>query len=388
MADPVTLIFKDNRPAEHPGVHTIVIGIGDYKHFPGGAGHEYSGHGNMGQLSSPCHSARHVADWLFDTYHDDAEMPLRSLRMLLSDPDGNGTYAHILSPEKPIPEATLSNVKMAIREWKAQGDESKANLMVFYFCGHGISSGTQHTLLCTDFGSDEADVFENAINFNDFHRGMDRCTARAQCFFVDACRVGSPELMESAVSRGQSIIGGLITFAEHTRSAPIFRSSLPGATAFGLSGKPSAFAQALPLAFKGGAWRQHQGKWVVCTSRLKLALETQIKRIMHIFKNLDRRVVSDHDVTLTLKTPSGQPIVPIEIGCDPIEANEKATLCYRSGTVGKVCRPSPARDEWFLDLEKGNYSFEATFPNGEFNDNRLDDEIVFPPEVSPRIPVT
>lgn len=386
MPDPVSLIFEDDRPADTPGVHVIVIGIGHYRHFPGGSGLEFAGHGNMAQLSSPPLSARHVAGWAFDTYHDDQDMPLRSMHMLLSELGGQASYAHILSPKKDIQDATMANAKRAIRDWKDRGDKSDKNLMIFYFCGHGISAGDQHTLLCTDFGESDEDEFENAINFNDFHRGMDRCKALGQCYLVDACRVGSPELMESAASKGQSIIKGIISFGANTRAAPIFRSSMPGVAAFGLSGKPSAFAQALPLAFKGGAWRRKQGNWVVCASLLKIGLETHIKRIMHRFRKLDKRVVSDHDVQLTLKIPSGEPLVPVDIGCSPTDANATAALSYQSSGAAPVEREMPDAAEWFLDLEKGNYTFSAAFANGEFADNTLD-EIVFPPTAEYRIAV-
>jgi hypothetical protein len=309
------------------------------------------------------------------------------VHLLLSEVGGPARYAHPLCPERTIKDATCANVEAALLDWFKRGDKAADNLLVFYFCGHGISSGTQHTLLCSDFGFNPLNPFQQAINFNDFHRGMDQCKARAQLFLVDACRVGSTALMETQSFKGQPIVPGLITFPEVARSAPIFRSSMPGTAAFGLAGKPSAFAQALPLAFKGGAWRLEQGRWVVCASLLVPAMDALIKRIMQQFKSLKERVVSDHAVTLTLKHPEGQPVVPVEIGCEPIEANEKALFgCQLNGAEHKS-RPEPVRDDWLLDLEFGTYTFTATFAHGEFPNRATGNTIVFPPGVSSRIAV-
>ena len=388
MSDPVSLVFEDDNADDVAGVHAIVIGVGYYKHFPGGDGIEFAGHGNMGQLSSPPMSARHVADWIIETYKDDSDRPLRSLHLLLSEAEEHASYKPEAQPAKIIKQANFTNVKDAIRQWKSRGDASEDNLLIFYFCGHGISSGTQHTILCNDFGESTEDEFEHAINFNDFHRGMDRCKALSQCYFVDACRVGSPSLMESSSSKGQSIIRGVISFGEKTRAAPIFRSSMPGTEAFGLADAPSAFAQALPLAFKGGAWRQEAGEWVVCASLLKLALETHLRRILREFGGIEKRVVSDHDVTLTLKSPTGIPLVPVEVGCSPKKANVSATLSYSAQNGSKIQRANNDESEWQLELEKGSYKFEAKFPTGgDYQNNALEDEIVFPPLVDARIKV-
>lgn len=386
MAD-APLIFEDGQPPELPGVHAIVIGCGHYRHLPGGLGLEYARANGLSQLTSPPHSARHIADWLFKTYYEDADFPLRSLHMLMAEKGGAPTYSHILVPERQVPEATLENSRRAIRDWKKRGDQSDQNLMLLYFCGHGVAAGTEHALLCSDFGEDTDDAFRHAIRFNDFYAGMERCAARSQVFLVDACREASEELMENAASKGQSIIAGGLSFPETPRAAPILRSALPGTRAFGLRNKPSAFGQAFTAASKGAAWRQEAGHWVFCASHLVSGMDAFIRRIMRRFGSTLQPVIVDHGRTLTLKLPKGRPVVPVEIGCDPNEANSKASFICLSEGVEVTSRTVPQDNDWSIDLELGSYDFEATFSELAFRDSALTGTLVFPPSVSHRIGV-
>lgn len=385
MPDPVSLIFEDDRPAEAPGVHAVVIGVGHYRHLPGGSGVRCPDHENMQQLASPPHSARHVADWLFQTYYDDPVRPLRSLHLLISEPAGPADYAYVLCPQVTVQEAALENIRAAVQDWKNRGDASPESLMVLYFCGHGVSSGLQHSLLCTDYGEDHGNPLRHAIDFTQFHQGMGKCRAGSQMFLIDACRILSQSLLESG-SKGDPLIASRASVMQ--RSAPIFRSALPGVAAYGLPGKPSAFAQALPLAFRGGAWREHEGSWVVCSSMLKLALELQITRVMREFRKYSTLIDRDNDVTMTLKEPAGQPLVPVDLGCRPDLANERAVLSYGASGANVIRRREvPEKEIWLLDLECGLYDFTATFANGEHPDGVVSNKYVHPPNVSPRITV-
>jgi hypothetical protein len=359
MADPASLIFENEAAPAAAGVHAIVIGIGHYRHFPGGTGNRYADHAGMVQLSSPPHSARHITDWLFKTYHADTKLPLRSVHLLISKPGGTASYTHRHCPRTEVPEASLNNIDTAVTDWFARGDRLKENLLLFYFCGHGISAGDQHTLLCTDFGSNPLAPFKHAIDFTDFHLGMARCKADAQMFLVDACRTISQDLIEQASSHGQSLVEGNLTVTR--RAAPVFRSAQPGKAAYGLPGKPSAFAQAVPLAFLGGAWDKVDGEWVVCTSMLRRALERQISRVMRKFPRYNSSVAGDADITMTIKHPEGDPIVPVDIGGRPPADHSVAELGYQAPGGGSVRQQSPDEEVWLLDLEEGMYEFFAKF---------------------------
>lgn len=361
MADPASLIFKDDRPADHMGVHAVVIGIGHYPHLPGGGGERYADHEGMVQISSPPHSAQQIAKWLFDTYLNDPNLPLRSLHLLESRKSGTAGFEHGPVANTGVPEALLANIKVAVRDWFRRGDGCPEGLLFFYFCGHGISAEIQHTLLASDFGADSLAPFETAINFTDFHLGMARCKAASKVFFVDACRTISQNLIEQSTYKGDPLIPGRTTVVP-TR-APVFLSAQPGAKSFGLPNKPTAFAQALPLAFQGGAWDKVDGDWVVCTSLLRRALERQIQRVMRRFKDYRADVAGYADATMTIKSPSGHPLVPVDIGGRPDQVYELNQLSYDDLQGSKVVKDVNDDDIWLLDLAEGQYQFAARFKN-------------------------
>ena len=378
----MTLVFPSDPVSADAGVHAIVVGIGHYRHLPGGDDEEYPKHEGMSQLSSPPISARHIADWLLDTYRNDADRPLRSLELLISERGGQAAYSNASADlaDVPIDEATLANVARAIKDWKRRGESSADNLLIFYFCGHGISAGLQHTLLCTDFGADHDAPLTTAINFTDFHLGMDKCAAREQCYFVDACRVASTELIESVSFKGQPVVYGTAKLTKPSRAAPVYHAAMPGVEGWGLNNRPSAFAQALPRAFKGAAWKRRGGRWVVDANQLNSALDVLVAHIMRVFKALDKRVEASSLSRINLKNANGEPVVPVEITCDPNSANSVAQLSYESPPAARQVRNAQSGDSWYVELERGEYNFAASFEDDEFVDRNVD-EYVFPPDM-------
>ncbi|WP_425049769.1 caspase family protein [Psychromarinibacter sp. S121] len=391
MADPA-LIFQDDTP-DQPGVHAVVIGCGHYRHFPDGAGDLFdTGGEDLEQLSSPPHSARRIANWVLDTYHGDPEHPLRSLSLVIAEQPGPARFHHMLIPDRPVPDATMDGIRAALHGWRQRGDAHADNLMLFYFCGHGIEAGLQHTLLASDFGADPFNPFRHAIDFTQLHQGMAKCTARRQVYFLDACRVASENLFHGD-DKGDPVFRNDGVLAQ--QSAPVFRSALAGKRAWGLTNRPSPFAEALPRAFRGGAWRKVGGRWVVCSSLLKLAIQHQIMRVMDEFRNFSSAIEQDNEVTMTLKVPGpgAKPMVPVDVGCMPGAANRVVRLLVQPmGTNGG--QPMPLREPeseetYLLDLEAGVYSISARFdPPAAFHDTPLDDVIVHPPNGSERIEVT
>ena len=371
MADPA-LVFQDGQPADVPGVHAIVIGIGHHRHFPGGEGLEMDADGGtMSQLSSPPHSARTVADCLLETFHEDPEGPLRSLSMVIADRGGPAEYAHLLCPRRPVPDATLDSLRAAIQSWFQRGDAHEDNLLIFYICCHGISTGMQQTLLASDFLADQFDIFRHAIDFTQFHAGMSRCAAREQIYFVDASWTISENLMRDG-SKGEPIVSSHAGAIKET--APIYRSRLEGKAAWGLPNQASPFAQALPKAFQGGAWDRELGRWHLGTTRLQGALEQQIKRLMRRFRTFSNLIEVDRAASLRLKSLAfdAHPIHPVEIACLPEVANETVVLTAhpedRNEQIVIPSRVPPQKDSWLLDLRMGVYDMSARFPGHEIND--------------------
>lgn len=390
MTDP-GLIFEDKGPTDAPGVHALVVGIGHYRHLSGGLGDETDLHdvGHYAQLTAPPHSARMMAHFLFDTYHEDPEHPLRSLSMLIAEKEPQ-PYKHLLVPDCDIADATIANLRGAIRGWKHRGDRHEDNLLLLYICCHGISAGIQHTLLASDFAKGGEDLFARAIDLTELHRGMGSCKAKAQVYFIDACRVMQAKLLR-AEYKGDPIISA--DGAVAPRSSPIFRSSLSGDATWSLKDQPSPFAQSIEKAFRGGAWRRERGRWFVCSTSLKIAMEDQIKRVFWNFPKISSKIDRDNDVTIALKYPEAgeEPLVPVDVLCAPDAANRTVRLKLERAGDGTTIT-IPIRDPslpvaWLLDVPRGEYKITCTFDAHDFPDKTHEGIMAYPPNESALIRV-
>ena len=374
----MSLIYTDNRPADVAGVHAVVIGVGHYKHLPGGADENTSiGMVNMEQLSSPPHSARHVADWLFETWVDDAHLPLRSVRMLMSEEGGLAEYAHPLVPRRKVDDAVMDNIEGTLRDWSADGARNADNMMVFYFCGHGVATAVDHPLMASDSGKYEDNLFRHALNFSEFRAGMQHHAAQKQLFLVDACRVGSPDLVRNT-SRGLSVIDRRNEIPDQFPRQPTLKSTLQGAEAFGLGDNPSPFAQALPKVFTGGAWRRVAGGWEVCASELANAIDARMREVLIPLGFPEPPEVEAISLTMTLKKVEGIPMVPVEVSCSDPNVTARATFRCSVGNTVIDSRDVPEQTNWFIELPRDMYDFVGDF-DGANPANLTVNEYVTPP---------
>jgi len=346
------------KPIPGPATHAFIVGVGNYPHLVGGNGTRYDQHGGMRQLSSPPISALAMAKWLVSSYkHPDK--PLASLSMLSSSAEPSFFSDPESGSQIEIKPATFSNLDTAVKSWKALGDSSSDNLMLFYFCGHGIANGPDLALLLEDFGSDPDSALESALDFRRFHIAMERCKARHQCFFIDACRSGDRNIIDAAGYAGRPI------FTPSTRrnreipirQKPVFYSTFSGERAQSRTGKVSLFTDAVLNAFKGGGADDTDGDWWVDTSQLQKTVQFMMERAQDQgYPSAQANPVDDMSV-FPLHRLNGEPSVPVVVGCRPNELNQQANLRCESETQ-EVVRP-PQDTDWDINLTAGRYTFSA-----------------------------
>jgi hypothetical protein len=370
------IIFEKKNPA-NPVTHALVIGVSKYAHLPGGGGKKFPNHGGMGQLSSPAHSARAFAKWLLEEYNH-PDKPLGSVSLLISESTSKPFQFTIGGKKKTVkPErATMKFVKPAVKGWRLLGDQNPQNLLLFYFCGHGIAAGSDLALLLEDFGEDPLAPLDGAIDFRRLNMNMDECVAREHCYFIDACRVGSDMLIKNSGFAGQPIIqnSGLPGNHAELRKAPVFFSTLAGQLAFAQKGEPSIFAKALLQSLKGLGSGDEDGPWRVKTTRIHDALHYLMQEeSVRLKLNQAQIPMSDGLTQIFMNIVPDPQDIPVMVIIDPAEANMKATLKCENSKVHLKRKPSKL--PWRLNLPVGDYDFKAEFKTAEYKPNQTNQRI-------------
>lgn len=367
---PESVLFQQAFDHDKPHTHALIIGVGAYPYLVGGSApteKRFSRHDGMRQLTSPPHSARKMADWLLTVFKN-PDKPLGSLAMLVSEADPQ-PFTSLVLPGPIIPRAaTMENIKTAIKAWKARGDAHPDNLMLFFFCGHGIARGSDVALLAEDFGSDHDEPLAMAIDLTGLHRGMDKCRARKQCYFIDACRSPSGTLIETLNGTGESVIAGSLRNSHPNlppREAPIFYATLTGQQAFGRPGKETGFTEILLKSLNacGGTFNSENDSWGVTTSKLQEAMDALLREESQ--EEGPQRLETDSLTNFLLHHLPGPPSIPVTIRCVPPEKNVQATFSYSQNNVVLSSRP-PAAEDWKTSITVGMYSFSAQLPDDRY----------------------
>ena len=366
-----------------PGAATraLLIGVGHYPALPDGGGPQMAKPEGLKQLQSPPVSARAFARWLIEHYQSDAR-PLATVQLLLSEavPAPFEYQKDGATVQVAAQPADIATVKQAIRDWHELGNRNPDDLLLFYFCGHGVSEGALTSLLMSDFGSVPLAPMEGALDFRRFHLAMEDCLARHQCYFVDACRVPSSLLRRYDVA-GDAVLqpGALPNPGGRARLGPKFMSTLPGEASHARPGQPSLFTGALLEALNGaGAGDEDGGDWIVKTNRLHAALEYLVKEIIEENGwDVGQQTITDGMQDLPLNTLDC-PVVPVSLAVEPHAAHLEATLGCQDGNGLQLERAAEAKP-WNFRVPVGVYSFQANFISPQYAPVVMPNQFVRPP---------
>ena len=343
-----------SRPVAGPGLHALVIGVGSYRHLPGGTGRELPDpldFAGLGQLTSPPVSARRLAEWLSGASHELWRVPLASVDLLVTG---------------GLVEPTIAAIRDAYAGWRDRAGGHQENVGLFYFCGHGLQAETRRMLLTADFGEHDQVPFLGAFDFEKTRDASVQTGPDTQCFFIDACAGSSAWLMRHSPSvEGLGTVANRIVgvAARHTVS---ILSALPFGSARGPIGGISYFTDALIQAFAGAAARlDDRLEWSVRTTSLIDAISTLMSRNPHARDHPPVQQNLFGDATLwTLPEP---PAVDITLCCTPPDAQRMATLrCSPEPPSRPLVRLDHTELPWPVRSSAGSHLIEATFAEEQF----------------------
>ena len=370
-----------DRDGDAPQVHALVIGVGGYRHLPGGA--EPVPHGTLGlrQLTGPPPSAKAFAEWLTSRLrHPTAQ--LGSIEMLLSPSE---TWAPSGQTPVDVEVPSMDSVSDAFDRWFARCDEDPRNVAIFYFCGHGVEKESQFLLL-EDFGRTKQRLMENAVDIGATYVGMATCQAREQYFFVDACREIRQELLEELSGQARALVTPKAIADTRENEALLFATS-GGAKAYGRAGRPTQFTAAVIRALDGLGSRPEGNGWVVDYPGL-LRVVTMLLHTRGDDGRRQRPTVRG-GASGVLHVCADPPVVPVAIACEPAAAVAAARAAF-----APLYPPDSApltlqqvRDGWRLDVPADVYLLTLDFPTGGYRPT-TEKIVAYPPGLSLPVAVT
>jgi hypothetical protein len=367
-------IYTTQTAPGSPGTHVLIIGVGDYRSINGASGLVPG----MGPLTSPPVSARKFADWILTEFRN-TECPLASVAMLISDHADKSYEIPGSGKKQKLAGASTANVKKAVDAWLARGNSSPDNLMIFYFCGHGMAAGMELALLLNDFGKDPNEPMQAAIDFRRFYLGMDKCAARKQVYFIDACREATSALIETTGSSGRALVETTLQPGpdKKPRQGSVFYATLAGDAAFSRSGQVSVYTEALIKALRISAhcngpdniWRVDPP---LLTQGISNIIRLECKRNGLTTLQINPTDISD----LTICELGKEPAVTVNACCDPESQNVAASLGCTDGT-NQYKQSVPSLYGWDTELVSGRYNFFAEVSGKVYKKDEQDP--VYPP---------
>jgi len=342
-----------------PATHVLAIGVGAYPHLLNGIGPLSPHNDGMRQLTSPSASARMFASWFIERYHN-PNRPLGTVSLLLSEASRR-PFTNSKSNQTVIPEiADYTNVAAAIANWKSLGEIDARNLLIFYFCGHGIAQGPDIALLLSDYGCDSNAPLDRALDFRRFRQGMARYAPRQQLYFIDTCRASTDTIIEAFGNAGRVPIH---PGQEMPAETPVYYATLAGEEAFGMPNQVSLFTGAILKGLNGTGSDNSEGDWRVTTTRLKEAIEYHVRQAFETGSERAQVPPTDELTMFEIHHLLGQPEVPVMVTCEPETENNKAEFICEFNNR-ELTRRQPAPTQWSLTLNAGQYLFRAKIRNG------------------------
>jgi len=346
----MTFLLRD--PAPGPGTHAIVIGAAKYE----------PSSWQLSNLDPAIHSARAMSAWLMAEARHPAAMPhapLKSVELLISSPTGPITINDVNDKPVIIEAATMMNLERAVQRWFDLGNQDYGSQMIFYFCGHGLQKGLSKYLLLEGFADPLAlSVAGDAIDFDAFALGMERCRARRQIYFLDCCRSISDKALSIPTTLGKALVDPDYSLVANAvpRDWPVYCAAAGGQQAFGANGQPSRFTSALLKALRGCAWNLRGNCRQVAADSLATYVDQLLKfeeAARFVPAQSARRAGESVDFPLFEAPPGANPVpLPVLIGCT--DATELSGTSFTvTGTGIPTKQRLPKNEEWELELPEG-----------------------------------
>ncbi|WP_405889849.1 caspase family protein [Streptomyces sp. NBC_00133] len=342
-----------------PQVHALVIGVGGYRHLPGGREEAHPPPPVRGQLLSPPVSAAAFSDWAAkELRHPEAE--LGSIDLLVSYAPGSDPAAR---RDVGVPSADA--VTAAVRQWKRRCDTHEGNVALFFFAGHGLEYGSSY-LLMEDYGADSEEApLDAALDLTYLVKAMRQCQARHQYFLVDACRTTPRSWSGMDLPPALRPLLSSSVAADRREEVGVLQATAGGSKAYAPphGREPSFFTAALLEGLRGRAstYDDVSERWHVLFTRL---VEDVSLRCHSAAGQVPDAQIQGFKPWHLLPGP---PRVSVVVTCRPEEAAGQVSpsLKPHDPTAALPDAWSLMRSRWHTQATAGQHQLEVTYVQGE-----------------------
>lgn len=365
----MSLLFPANDAqvvTDAPRLHALVIGVDAYDHLGLGVPKPSNLLSGLAPLTIAVPAARNIARWLESEYHN-PDCPLGSIELLLAPGE---TLKRKDGSDAAIDKSTMANIETAAAAWYRRCNANPQNIAFFYFAGHGISPGVGRYLLPADFGNpDLPDDWKNCIDAAGFQVGMNKCRARHQYFFLDACRDAPIEALVQKHPHGNPLIGGA-DFEDNVELSADYAAAAEGRQAYGKDGRGTFFSEALIMCLNGIGASRRGGKktWRVDAASLSNGL-VNVMNLIAERENLPLSCDCRMQKPVSLHFPNlGQVLVRVNCLVEGMKQESNITLIQ--GNTVKNSPPGEPRP-WIESAISGDATITvkyANFPEEIVND--------------------
>jgi hypothetical protein len=365
-----------DRGLDGPQVHVLAIGVGAYRHLPGGSKPVAHGTYGLGQLSGPPYSAVAFVDWIASTLQHPTA-PLGTVEVLLSP--GSETTVAGIKADVDLP--TLQNTKDAFDAWYVRCDADPGNVAVLYFCGHGVQRESEFLLL-EDFAAVSHRMLENSIDISHTFLGLASCAAGQQYVFVDACREIPYDLVTKLSGSAAVLAEPTLVGDRRSDKALLFATS-GGQKAYGRPNRPTRFTEALLSALDGQGAVLRGKVWEVRLSHVGPAVDWILRQDAEA---PPQQPEYQGSFAAALHQLAGPPEVLVRIQYEPDAARSADVALTSFTSPGPALIPVIEGNVWRCLAPADTYQLRLDFPAHDFRpfDCPL---TVLPPGVEERITV-
>ena len=363
------------KPKSH-GVHVLILGVSHYRHAEGGAEETDEGlDSGLGQLNGCAMSAAKFAEWILNDHHI-PDLPLKSLRVLLSPAEGEEVSETIKNILPEDHAATLKNIKRTYKAFLKDSKKEKDGMLIVYMCGHGVQIKKDNAhLLLEDFGhADHANVLEASTSIQGLRDGAKgKYHPQKQFWFADCCQLPPEE-----AATYESLSGGYKPDvpAGVIESDHLFVATAPLSPAWLEQGKQTVFNNSLLCVLEQyGGTSLEADQYTIQAGGLTTALQTMINKILDRAnegvdedQKLEQLVQNIGVSSLThfhvYQTP---PDLPVILSLSPDAAlPTKATVKSGIGHDADIAFTGQAEGDLNFSLNPGIYVIDCE-PSGVFD---------------------